>query len=92
MCNGQNTILCNRKPHKRPIFRFLVALLSAEFKDLKISQEPRDVCAGIQARLHNEEQLFHAAGSEAPPPLEATAISAQFFTERHKSPVTCAWL
>lgn len=81
-------MLCNRKPHKRQI----ICLWVTEFKDLKISQESRDVYVGNQTGFHNEEQLFHAVGSEAPPFLEAAARSAKFFPETHKSPVTCPWL
>lgn len=80
-------LLCNRK-----FICLWVDLLSAEFKGLKISQEPRDVCARIQSTFHNEEQLFYSVDLEAPPSLEATARSAQFFKEHHKSPVTCPWL
>lgn len=63
-----------------------------EFKDLKPSQEPRNVCAGIQTGFHNEEQLFHVECSEALPFLEATVRSALCFTENYKSPMLCPWL
>lgn len=69
----------------------LVALLSTEFKYLRISLGTWHVYVGIQTGFHNEEQLFHVVGSEAPP-LEVTARSALFFTVHHKSPMTCPYL